>query len=61
MGKPRTRWEDVVRMDTSQILGIRGWRRPAEEKEEWRPLVREARAQKGLQRPRWYGNPDKFK
>jgi len=24
VGKPRTRWEDVVRRDTSQILGIRG-------------------------------------
>jgi len=29
LGKPRTRWMDVVRKDTSQILGIRGWRRPA--------------------------------
>jgi len=27
VGKPRTRWEDVVWRDTSQILGIRGWRR----------------------------------
>jgi hypothetical protein len=24
VGKPRTRWEDVVRRDTSQILGTRG-------------------------------------
>jgi hypothetical protein len=23
VGKPRTRWEDVVRRDTSQILGTR--------------------------------------
>jgi hypothetical protein len=27
VGKPRTRWEDAVRRDASQILGIRGWRR----------------------------------
>ena len=27
MGKPSTRQEDVVRRDTSQNLGIRGWRR----------------------------------
>jgi hypothetical protein len=27
VGKPRTRWEDVVWRDTSQTLGIRGWRR----------------------------------
>jgi len=46
--KPRTRWENVVRRDPSQILGIRGWRRQAEDKEEWRRLLREARAQKGL-------------
>jgi len=48
VGKPRNRWEDVVRTDTSQILGVRGWRRPEEVKEEWRCLVREARAQEGL-------------
>jgi hypothetical protein len=48
VGKPRTRWEDVVRRDTSQILGTRGWRRGAEDREEWRQLLREARAQKGL-------------
>jgi len=27
VGKPRTRWEEVVRRDTPEILGIRGWRR----------------------------------
>jgi hypothetical protein len=31
--KPRTRWEDVVQRDISQILGIGGWRR-AEDTEE---------------------------
>jgi hypothetical protein len=48
VGKPRTRWEDVVRRDTSQILGIRGWRRRAENGEEERRLLREAMARKGL-------------
>jgi hypothetical protein len=48
VGKPRTRWKEVVRTDTSQILGIRGWRRRAEDKEEWRRLLRETRAQYGL-------------
>jgi hypothetical protein len=33
VGKPRTRWEDFVRRDTSQILEIRGWKRPAEDRE----------------------------
>jgi hypothetical protein len=50
VGKPRRRWEDVVRRDTSQILGIRGYRSRAERREEWMRLLREARAQKGL----WY-------
>jgi hypothetical protein len=27
VGKPRTRWEHDVLMDTSQILGIRGHKR----------------------------------
>jgi hypothetical protein len=48
MGKPRTKWEDVVRRDTSQILGIRGWRRRAEDEKEWRRLLRETKAQKGM-------------
>jgi hypothetical protein len=41
VGKPRTRWEDVVRRDTSQILGIRGTRRRTEDREEWRWPLRE--------------------
>jgi hypothetical protein len=48
VGKPRTRWKDVVWKDTSQILGIRGWRRRAEGGEEWRRLLRKVRAQKGV-------------
>ena len=47
VGKPRIRWEDVIQRDTSQILGIKGWRRPAEHREEWRRLLREARPSGG--------------
>jgi hypothetical protein len=32
-GKPRTRWEDVIRRDT--LLGMQGWRRRAEDGEKW--------------------------
>jgi hypothetical protein len=34
VGKPRTRREDVVRRDTSQNLGMTGWRRRAKDREE---------------------------
>jgi hypothetical protein len=34
--KPRTRLEDVVWRDTSEILGIQGWKRQAEDREEWK-------------------------
>jgi len=33
VGKPRTRWGDVVRRDTS--LGMRGWRRRVGDREKW--------------------------
>jgi hypothetical protein len=32
VGKPRARWEAVGRRYTPQILGIRGWRRRAEDR-----------------------------
>jgi len=48
VGRPRTRWADVVQRDALQLLGIRGWRRRAENRDEWKRLVREAKARKGL-------------
>ena len=48
VGRPRTRRTDVVQRAALQLLGIRGWRRRAENKDEWRRLMREARARKGL-------------
>ena len=47
VGRTRTRWADVVQRDALQLLGIRGWRR-AENRDEWRRLMREAKARKGL-------------
>ena len=48
VGRPRTRWADVVQRDALQMLGIRGWRRRAENRDEWRRLMREAKARNGL-------------
>jgi len=46
--RPRTRWADVVQRNALQLPGIRGWRRRAENRDEWRRLVREAKVRKGL-------------
>jgi hypothetical protein len=48
VGRPRTRWANVVQRDALQQLRIRGWRRRAANRDEWRRLVREAKARKGL-------------
>jgi hypothetical protein len=48
VGRPRTRWADVVQRDELHLLGTRGWRRRAANRDEWRRLVRVAKAWKGL-------------
>jgi hypothetical protein len=48
VGRPRTRWADVVQRDALQLLGIRRWRRRAENRDEWGRLMREVGARKGL-------------
>jgi hypothetical protein len=44
VGRPRTRWADVVQSDALQLLGIRGWKRRVANRDEWRHLMREAKA-----------------
>ena len=48
VGRPRTRWADVVQRDALQLLEIRGWRRRAVNRDEWRGLMRKATARKGM-------------
>jgi hypothetical protein len=48
VGRPRTRWADVVQRDALQLPETRGRRRCAKNRDEWRRLVREAKARKGL-------------
>jgi len=46
VGRPRNRRADVVQRVALQLLGIRGWRRRAENRDEWRRLMRQAKARK---------------
>jgi hypothetical protein len=46
--RPRTRWADVVQRDARRLPGIRGWRSKAANRDEWKRLMREAKARKGL-------------
>jgi hypothetical protein len=43
VGTPRIRWADVVQRDALQLLGIRGWRIKAANRDEWRHFMREAK------------------
>ena len=53
IGRPRTRWTDLVQRDARQLLEIRGWRSKAANMDGWRRLMREAKARKVLLRHRW--------
>jgi hypothetical protein len=46
LGRPRTRWADVVQRDALQLLRIRGWRRRAANRDGWRYLMKETKARK---------------
>jgi len=48
LGRPRTRLAAVVQRDALHLLGIRGWKIRAENRDEWRRLMREAKARKRL-------------
>jgi hypothetical protein len=43
-GKPRNRWIDAVEEDAKKLMGVRNWKRAAQDREEWRGLIGEAKA-----------------
>jgi hypothetical protein len=48
VGRPRTRWADVVQRDALHLLGKRGWNRIDANRDEWRRHLGEAKARKEL-------------
>jgi hypothetical protein len=46
-GRPRKRWLDDLEEDLRK-LGVNGWGRKAEDREEWRHVVKKAEALHGL-------------
>jgi hypothetical protein len=48
VGRPRTRWADMVQRNVLQLLGIREWRSKAANRDKCGRLMMEAKARKGL-------------
>jgi hypothetical protein len=46
VGRPRKRWLDEVEQDLKQ-MGVRGWRRRAQKRDEWRSILKEAKVLHG--------------
>ena len=46
-GRPRKRWLDDVERDLQQ-LNVRGWRRRAQDRTEWKKVVEQAKVLQGM-------------
>ena len=46
-GRPRKGWKEEVERDL-QVLGVRRWRELVIDREKWKDIVRQAKAQSGL-------------
>jgi hypothetical protein len=46
-GRPKVRWLDDVHDDLRE-MGIEGWRRKAQDKDQWRRIAQEAKTHVGL-------------
>jgi hypothetical protein len=47
IGRPKLRWEDGVIQDI-RVLGVKNWRNATMDREDWRKLLKKARAHTGL-------------
>jgi hypothetical protein len=46
-GKPRARWLESVETDLRK-MGVKNWRRKAQDREQWRTILKEAKVHRGL-------------
>jgi hypothetical protein len=46
VGRPRKLWLDEVEQDLKQ-MGVRGWRRRAQNRDEWRSILKDAKVLHG--------------